>query len=252
VYSLLTVLVWGVWGVLFSQTKNVSAGQSQAYSTLGLLPVIGAAACMDGFRSGALQMRGAMLAGLAGVLVGAGNAAYYQAVSLAKTSTTVSFTMLYPLVLGLAIACLLMWGVSALLMKLATEGMSAAQATFWFLIAFIPLAVWILVARPSAVFDKPLIWNPGLHDWIIMLLLGLTFGIGNLTLLAAYRHDGKASVVTPLAGLYPAVSIPLAVFCLGESIEAIQWVGIAVAIVSAMALVYEKAPDHDCTRVAEQ
>src|SRR5262245_14151993 len=76
----------------------MSAGQSQAFSTLGILPVMVAVATSRGFRGGRNVVRGSVTALVAGVLVGLGNASYYQAVMLAKAATTVSFTMLYPIV----------------------------------------------------------------------------------------------------------------------------------------------------------
>jgi drug/metabolite transporter (DMT)-like permease len=205
---------------------------------------------------------------------------------LAKAATTVSFTMLYPIVtvllalvalrekphpwqltgivgslgaiylLGVsqpghegfgrwmlyALACVGLWGVGALIMKVATKDVSAAMSTIWFLAAFIPLTVWILMDQPTYLVDKPIDWNPPLRDWLIVTALGLTFGIGNLTLLAAYRHDGKAAIVTPLTGLYPVVTIPLAILLFGEKIGFREWTGIALAIVSAVALMREPTP----------
>jgi hypothetical protein len=59
--------------------------------------------------------------------------------------------------------------------------------------------------------------------------------------LAAYRNEGKALIVTPLCGLYPLVTIPLAVVVLGEQVTSWEWVGIALALAAALALSYEKS-----------
>jgi len=64
----------------------------------------------------------------------------------------------------------------------------------------------------------------------------LLFGLGNLTLLIAYGLGGKASVVTPMAGLYSLVTIPLAVLILGEKVSGREGLAIALALGAAIAL----------------
>ena len=51
--------------------------------------------------------------------------------------------------------------------------------------------------------------------------------------------DGKASVITPLAGLYPVVSVPVAVLVLGETVGARTAAGIACALAAVLALSIE-------------
>jgi EamA-like transporter family len=58
---------------------------------------------------------------------------------------------------------------------------------------------------------------------------------------AAYKADGKASKVTTIAGaLQPVFTIVLAIAFLSESISWVEFIGIALAIVAALALSYEK------------
>ena len=57
--------------------------------------------------------------------------------------------------------------------------------------------------------------------------------------LAAFANNGKASIITPLAGLYPIVSIPIAIVLLHERISWREGVGILLALVSIAALSYE-------------
>src|SRR5262249_13656803 len=97
-YSLLTVLSFGVWGALGKALEHLSAGQNQAFCTLGILPIMLAVSALPKFREGNHKLRGSICAFVAGALVGIGNATYYQAVSVAKAATTVSFTALYPVV----------------------------------------------------------------------------------------------------------------------------------------------------------
>ena len=72
--------------------------------------------------------------------------------------------------------------------------------------------------------------------------MGFAFALGNLALLAAFARNGKASVITPLAGLYPLVSIPLAIGLLGETVGHRETLGIAVALLAVFALACESAP----------
>ena len=67
----------------------------------------------------------------------------------------------------------------------------------------------------------------------------LLFALGNLTLIYAYGTGGKAAIVTPLASLYSLVTIPLAVVLLHERISGREGLGIALAILAAVALAWE-------------
>ena len=51
---------------------------------------------------------------------------------------------------------------------------------------------------------------------------------------------GKASIIAPLASLYPLVSVPIAITFLGEKISGRETVGIVIALVSVVALAWEK------------
>jgi drug/metabolite transporter (DMT)-like permease len=73
--------------------------------------------------------------------------------------------------------------------------------------------------------------------------------LGNLSLLAAFRSGGKASIVTPLSGLYPVVTIPLAIILFQESVGLREWAGIALALVAGVALSLE--PKKVPTRAKE-
>jgi drug/metabolite transporter (DMT)-like permease len=78
-----------------------------------------------------------------------------------------------------------------------------------------------------------------LQTLILLSLLGLLFGLGNLTLIAAYSTGGKASVVTPLASLYSLVTIPLAMILFGERFGGRETVGILLALAAVVALSWE-------------
>jgi len=61
---------------------------------------------------------------------------------------------------------------------------------------------------------------------------GVLGGTGNLTLYQALRLGGEASVVFPLTGMYPLVTIILARLLLKERLNRIQGLGIALALVA--------------------
>jgi uncharacterized membrane protein len=63
-------------------------------------------------------------------------------------------------------------------------------------------------------------------------------GVGGLALFAAYR-DGKASIVTALYALYPALTVALAVPLFRESLDLRKGIAIATSLLAALALSYE-------------
>jgi drug/metabolite transporter (DMT)-like permease len=74
----------------------------------------------------------------------------------------------------------------------------------------------------------------------LLLALGLFYGLGNLTLMAAYGRGGRAAIVTPLASLYSLVTIPLAVWLLKEKVGGREASGIALALAAIVALSWER------------
>ena len=225
------------------------------------------------------RRRGALVALGAGILACLGNVAYYGVLNRgAKAATVVALTALYPVVtvllallvlkervnliqicgimlsliaiylfnvqqeqgflsawLLVALIPITLWGIAGLLQKLATNYVSGEISTLWFLAAFVPVAACILVQQslPTTI---------ALRTWLLVTALGFTLALGNYALLAAFANNGKASVITPLTGLYPLVSIPIAILLLGERIGWRETLGITLALVSAAALSYESRP----------
>jgi uncharacterized membrane protein len=131
-----------------------------------------------------------------------------------------------------ALAALLLWGVAGVLQKLATNHISAELSTLCFTLAFVPVAAVVAALLPVQ-------WSlPSVAAWLLVLLFGALIGFGTLVLFAAYR-DGKASVVTPVYALYPAVTVLLAVPVFREKIGLWRGLGILLAVVAALALSYE-------------
>lgn len=276
-WALLALLSWGVWAILSKLMGNaLSAAHSQALSTVGLLPVMLALAVSRSFSVAGSRRRGMLLALAAGVLTCLGNAAYYDVLNRgAKAATVVPLTAMYPLVtvvlavvllkeklnriqaagivlslaaiylfnvqreagffsgaLAYALVPVALWGVAGLLQKLSTNHISGELAALAFLGAFVPVAALILWLEPLPAIVAA-------KTWLLVVALGLFFALGNFALLTAFAHDGKASIITPVAGLYPVVSVPIAILFLSEKVGGREGAGIALALVSVVALARE-------------
>lgn len=280
-WTLLALACWGVWAVMSKLIgEALSAPHSQALSTLGLLPVMGALAFSRKRSESATSRRGIVCAFGAGVLGCLGNVAYYHALSLGgKASTVTPLTALYPLVtvilallvlkerlntfqrfgIGLSLAAIYLfnvqtgrglvsawllyalipialWGVAGMLQKISTNHVSGETSTLWFLAAFVPVAAAILLTQGLPAHITP-------RTWALVVALGLFLGLGNYAILVAFASTGKASVITPLTGLYPLVSVPLAILFLHEKVGPREFAGIGLALASVVALSMESRPD---------
>jgi drug/metabolite transporter (DMT)-like permease len=142
---------------------------------------------------------------------------------------------------GIALIPIALWGGAAFLQKLATETSSAERVTLGFLVGDLPLSL-------VAPWFVKMSWDFSLGIWGSAVLLGLLFGLGNLTLISAYGTGGKASVVTPMASLYSVVTIPLSVLLLGERVAGRELAGIILALVGVACLVYERPTQLDARR----
>jgi drug/metabolite transporter (DMT)-like permease len=271
-----------LWAVLAKVIGNgLTGGQSQVLSPIGMLPVILIFAWSKDRAVQPDGRRGIYYALAAGAVTGLGNVPYYDLYArgeqAATAATAVSLTALYPIVtialaaaflgervnryqgFGLILALvaiylfnvseegglvsswlayaflpLFMWGVSGFLQKLATGLISGNLAALLvlagFLIASVALAPF--VPWPTAV---------PLKIWGLVAALGFFLAFGNYAVVVAYA-TGKASVITPLAGLYPVVSVPIAVLLLGETVAPRTAVGIACAVLAVLALSLESPP----------
>ena len=139
--------------------------------------------------------------------------------------------------LAYALIPIALWGITGLLQKLATNDISGELSTLWFLAAFVPVSVVILV-------QSPLPDRIGTNTWVLVTALGFFFALGNFALLAAFASNGKASVITPLSALYPLVSVPLAILLLGERIGRRETAGIALALVAGALLSCERRTEE--------
>jgi transporter family protein len=130
----------------------------------------------------------------------------------------------------LAIACVSFWGVWGFLAKLVTtKGMHpvalsaissiTAALTSW-------VAFFFLAGAP---------WEKTEGHVSFALLVGVLGSAGAITFFLALQH-GRASLVVPLSALYPAITILLSFFFLGERPTPLQGVGIILAMIASLLL----------------
>ncbi|MBM3822445.1 MAG: DMT family transporter [Verrucomicrobia bacterium] len=279
-WAMVAVLCWGGWAVMGKAVGEAfSPAQSQAYSTLGMLPVLLILLRRAKPAERAASKKHAGWAFGAGLMACLGNMAYYDALSRGgKAATVMPLTAMYPLVtillalvflkerfnriqfLGIgcslvsiylfnvpqdgstlqggllfALAPIVFWGLAGLMQKLTTGGLSGEAGAFWFLAAFVPVAILLAASQP---------WPRAVagSSWTWVVLLGLTFALGNLALLIAFARGGKASILTPFTALYPVIGIPVAIFMFGEKIGGRESLGIALSLLAVVALSHEPEP----------
>ena len=214
----------GICGALgnFAVLASLRAGLQAAivFPLTALYPLITVLIAVAFMRESArrVQFIGMAVAIVAVLLLSLDVGASYASVDL-----KLSNALLY------ALAALVAFGLAAVFQKLATNRVSAETAFATFVAGFIPPSVLLLLLGPVG---APLPLAPVL--WAIAG--GLLNGLGVLATLAAYRRGGKASVVTPLAAVYPMVTVILAVVFLGEKLVAVQIGGVVLALIGGVLL----------------
>jgi bacterial/archaeal transporter family protein len=99
-YSLLTILLWGVWGALTKVVSaDIDANTNQVLFGIGVLPVMVIVLFSGRLTGGVDRRRGIFYAFITGVLGGTGNIAFFKALTEGgKASVVVPATSLSPLV----------------------------------------------------------------------------------------------------------------------------------------------------------
>lgn len=276
-WTLVALFSWGIWAVLSKLLGSALSGeQSQALSTPAMLPILFALIWSKGASLRGASRKGLWLALVGGIVTCLGNTAYYSAIGRGeKVATVVSLTALYPLItillgvlllrerlnpvqivgVGLSIVAIwlfnvqtdqgllsstvvyavlpiTLWGLSGFLQKVATNHLALETAALVYLAAFIPVGLIYAVSEP---------WPTTLdaRGWMLVLALGFFLAFGNFAYLAACACGGKAAIIAPLGGLYPIISVPIAVFLLHEKVGQREIIGILCALASVAALSWE-------------
>src|SRR5262245_61532021 len=152
-YSILTVVLWGVWAFIPRWLATISAEQQQVISTFGLLPIL---LVLAGWRSrlgGARIKRGCAIAFGAGLIGGIGNVLYYRLLSAGQNAATiVPLTSLYPLVtvvlamvwLGERLNAIQIAGVGLALISIYcfNIGPEGPLSAGWLGFALLPVGLW--------------------------------------------------------------------------------------------------------------
>lgn len=277
-WTLLALLSWGVWAIMAKLIGDrLSGAQNQALSTLGILPIMVALAVARKSSAPVVRRRGIFYALASGAVSCMGNVFYYDAFSRGgKAAMIVPLTAMYPLttivlamlllkerlsriqlggiVLSLiaiylfnvqreagflsgwlvyALAPITLWGAAGFLQKLATNHISGELSTLCFLAAFIPFGVLFLAREglPAQIT---------VNTWALVIAQGFLLALGNFAIQMGFASQGKASIIAPLAALYPVVSVPIAILFLGERIGTREMLGILLALGSVAALSYER------------
>jgi uncharacterized membrane protein len=144
--------------------------------------------------------------------------------------------MHFPLWLFFALATLIFWGTTGVTQKLSTNVISTELSFLWFVLAFLPIALVIILV-------VPLDWHLTTRVCCLAVVGGALNGLGALTSFKALESGGKASIVIPLCYLYPLVTIFLALIVLHERITRTELAGIVLALVAAILLSREALPE---------
>src|SRR5579871_2957744 len=121
-----------------------------------------------------------------------------------------------------ALVTVLMWGAWGTLGKVALRHVTWVQASLIFgLVTVLGCAVLLgMVPRASS-------WRAA--DLGAAVLTGVLGSVGLLTFYLALEH-GKSSLVMPVTGLYPVLTVVLSILFLGEQITRMQIAGVVCAV----------------------
>jgi bacterial/archaeal transporter family protein len=130
--------------------------------------------------------------------------------------------------LAYTLITVVLWAGWAFIGKIALDHTTSVQATIVFgvVTAIVGVIAIMLGQRTTS-------WSPGTL-WIAVIS-AVSGGTGLVTYYLALQQ-GKASVVVPVVGLYPAIVALLSVAFLGEKLSAVQYVGVLFVATGAVLL----------------
>ena len=134
----------------------------------------------------------------------------------------------FPTWIWYALLCIFWWGLWGFLSKIGSVTASPLQMQILFTLGMLPVAA-AMVLQVRGNLDRN---RAGVTYG---LLCGVATGIGTLGYYAALRTQ-DASVVTPVTGLFPLLTVLLAFFVLRERLNNVQMAGMALALASIVIL----------------
>ena len=134
----------------------------------------------------------------------------------------------FPTWIWYALLCIFWWGLWGFLSKIGSVTASPLQMQILFTLGMLPVAA-AMVLQVRGKLDRN---RAGVTYG---LLSGVATGIGTLGYYAALKTQ-DASVVTPVTGLFPLLTVLLAFFVLRERLNNVQLAGMALALASIVIL----------------
>ena len=124
-----------------------------------------------------------------------------------------------------SVLTIFLWGTWGLVSKVAMGMMSPLLSQVLFTLGLLPLALATALSRNAfAGVNK-------LRGSSYAFATGILGGLGNVAFFEALG-GGKASIVVPLTGLYPLLTILTALPLLRERLNRVQGAGIVLAVVA--------------------
>jgi transporter family protein len=134
----------------------------------------------------------------------------------------------FPVWVWYALLCIFWWGLWGFLSKIGSDTASPLQMQILFTLGMLPVALTMLVQLRGKL-DR----NRG--GIAYGLLCGVATGVGTIGYYAALR-DQKVSVVAPVTGLFPVLTVVLAFVVLHERLNKVQMGGMLLALASIVIL----------------
>jgi drug/metabolite transporter (DMT)-like permease len=143
-----------------------------------------------------------------------------------------------PAWLRYSLLSILIYGAWGAVSSLASENVSALTLQIVSTIGLFPVALVLAFSKNLGRGDHRT------RGILLALLTGVIGGTGNLALYETLRIGGNASVVFPLTGMYPLVTIIVARFLLKERLNRVQALGIALALAAVYLFSAQQGPSH--------
>ncbi len=126
-----------------------------------------------------------------------------------------------------AIACLILWGLWGLVLKLAYRNLQWVEVYFLSSLASFSLALAVFLLSHGKLNLR--------GTSLYAIIAGIFGGAGYVFFVKSLEH-GKASIIIPLTALYPAITVLLAFLILHEKLTLTHVLGIILALVAVILL----------------